>query len=168
MNNTVPRSDEHAFSAQKNACSKMIILDYYDGPVSGVAECEQDGQAYCFDMLDWDDQQDVRIFSLAPLASESFNRVVHLCSRQEEPRWPLWVPTRPEDFPASEAEKFWFAIAETLKDAGPPEWIVAWRDFGEGFLSIRNITQEDKLTLDGWFARLEPSRDWFAFLGLKK
>ena len=61
-----------------------------------------------------------------------------------------------------------FEIAETLKDADPPEWIVAWRDFDEGVLSARNITQEDKLTLDGWFARLEPSRDWFAFLGLKK
>ena len=29
MNNTVLRSNEHAFSAQKNPFSKMIVLDYY-------------------------------------------------------------------------------------------------------------------------------------------
>jgi len=48
---------------------RVLATDYYDGPLEGFAECCHCGAAYHFEMLDWDDSQDTRIFRFAPLAT---------------------------------------------------------------------------------------------------
>ena len=45
---------------------RLVAVGYYDGPTHGLVECGGCGRLYAFCKLDWDDGQDVRIFSLAP------------------------------------------------------------------------------------------------------
>lgn len=53
---------------------RLLATGYYDGPTDGFVECNVCRQAYAFHMLDWDDEQDVRIFGLAPVR-ESFESI---------------------------------------------------------------------------------------------
>jgi hypothetical protein len=46
---------------------RMLSTGYYDGPTEGFMECYICKETYVFSKLDWDDEQDIRIFSIAPV-----------------------------------------------------------------------------------------------------
>lgn len=75
---------------------KMIILDYYDGEISGFyAEDEASETVSRFELLSWDDQQDWRIFCVGriPNGGEQFRKLVELYKQFEDEHWPMWVPS---------------------------------------------------------------------------
>jgi len=157
------------FPGAKSPFSKIIALGFYDGPTSGMAQCEICSAIYKFVMLDWDDDQEVRIFSLAPFASAAWTRTVNLLSKHESPNWPLWFPKW--EFPSelvrnnvdNETDKI-------LANAGISELVIASNRYGDRILAAQKLTTEDREYIKDWFS-LEPSdvaRDWFSYLGLTK
>src|SRR5262245_36096829 len=83
--------------------AKVIALDYDDGPTSGLVRCREDAESYRFEQVavdidgrvdheSWDRGEELRIFTLAPLPSEEFDRIVARLAAIEPPVWPIWWP----------------------------------------------------------------------------
>lgn len=150
----------------RNPFSRMIILDYYDGPMSGAAQCPS-GLAFRFEMLAWDDRQDTRVFSLTPLPPGRFAALTVTLSRLGEPRWPVWAPNW--DGVSQDGEPLEREVERALDGTQAPEWVVAWHDLErDGLLAARRVGSEDR---NGAFVQLsdqQADRDWFTVLGLAK
>lgn len=137
--------------------SKAIALGYYDGPTSGVVQSERNLTTYKFQLLAWDAGQDMRIFSMAPLSSQSFERLVNLLSQIQPPLWPLWVPIW--NFPSQEtANIVEREVERILGQADFPGLVVAMKSIMSEIVSVKVVMPND-------FDRTE---DWFAFLDLDK
>jgi hypothetical protein len=151
--------------------SKILALGFYDGPTSGVLQCRQCGAVHRFDMLDWTEDHNVRVFRLALLPADALERCVRaLCGYSPPPRWPVWVPVRwqggGEDTRAAADRE----VQSMLATAGPPALIVAWEGYGERMMAARRLPAEELLDIPDWFSLEEPAggRDWFALLGLSR
>lgn len=135
--------------------SKIIVLDYYDGPISGVAQCARCDAAYVFQMLDWDEDQDIRTYSLSPLPSESFARLVQALTALGEPKWPVWVPiwTFPTESIRQTVER---EVGTTLQAKGPPTSMISSSD------NLTSFAVVDDLSLDGLaqMAHVGGAFDW--------
>ncbi|MBI4854577.1 MAG: hypothetical protein HY819_22490 [Acidobacteria bacterium] len=70
---------------------RIIVLDYYDGAKAGILQCQICSSVYKFDMIDWDEHQDIRIFTLSELPCQSFEILISICQEIEKPKWPQWV-----------------------------------------------------------------------------
>src|SRR5712692_1783644 len=86
--------------------NRMISFSYYDGTTSGLTQCAVCGREYCYDLLSWDEKQDVRIFGLCSVAGGSFHELTTLCSGHETPRWPEWHPEFKLQSDAAQREAF--------------------------------------------------------------
>jgi hypothetical protein len=170
MNQFTPCCQQlEAFPGAKSPFSKIIALDFYDGPTSGITQCEICSSVYRFVMLDWDDDQEVRIFSLVPLPSQSWIQVANLLSKHETPNWPMWFPRWeiPSEAVRNSVDD---ETDKILESAAMPEFAVAWDRYGSKVLAAKRLKKEDLKFIKDWFS-LEPSdcvRDWFSFLGLEK
>ena len=98
--------------------SRMLVLGYYDGPTEGIAECRE-GHVAVLRMVDWDDRQDVRVFSVCELPSAPFNELERLVAETENPTWPVFLPR----VPLSDAGEC--AVQGLLDKAQRPEYVVA-------------------------------------------
>jgi hypothetical protein len=125
----------------------VLALGYYDGPTDGLLWEDQAGRAYRFEMLAWDDRQDLRVFRLRELPASAFAQLVDRLSRCEPPRWPLWVPSwRAEMEPPTE---------EALRQAGPSVWVIAAEDLLGEIVAAKPAPTSAAV-----------DADWFSFLGL--
>ena len=148
--------------------SKILALDFYDGPMAGILQCETCHSVYKFDMLDWDEDHEVRIFRLAALPSESLAQCVAALAQPEPPRWPVWVPSR-EKLPSEQVrEEVDRAVQRFLAQAKSAELIVAWSGYGERILAAKSVPAKELNEFPDWFSLEDPhsGRDWFAVLGL--
>lgn len=136
---------------------KVIALDYHDGPTAGLLQCKECSRAYRFNMVSWDDGQNVRIFTLALLPEGSFAQLESAYAQHQAPIWPLWVPRW--EFPSDDAKHTLESrTEEVLGRAGPPQLVLASEDLSNRILLGKAITSQTIATV----------RDWFAFLGLSK
>ncbi len=127
---------------------KVLAFSFYDGPTDGVLRCV-DGQVYRFDLLAWEEQtQDLRVFSLSPLAPAEWARLIALCSSHDFPRWPSWGFRWQEQLRQP--------IQDILRQASPVEWVIATEDLQGEILRVKAIRPEE-------LARVT---NWSAFLGL--
>jgi hypothetical protein len=139
--------------------SRIIALGWYDGPTAGLLQCGACSREYRFELLDelfdGEDEQDLRVYSLAPLVSGSVTRLTDALSRYELPRIPIWVPHW--EFP-TEAEKSELdRLSDQILDgAGPPELVIATPDLSETIVATKTVTPEDLVQIT----------DWFSYLGL--
>jgi hypothetical protein len=146
--------------------SKMIVFGYYDGATSGVVLCGGCSAAYTFEMLAldgdgkydrqaWDRGEEMRIFSLAALPSQSFARLVDTLTRIEAPKWPVWVPSR-----ASSQEQLLQVVDKEVNAivsaASHPGLVVASSALLKKIAVAHEVTTEQINTV----------QDWFSFLGL--
>jgi hypothetical protein len=150
--------------------TRIVALGFYDGPTSGVVECLTCGSAYKFDMLDWDDTHEVRIFRLALLPPGALAECVQALAPVGPPHWPVWVPMRsrfPSDEAAAQADR---DLSAVLAKAAAPELIVAWAGYGERILAAAPQPHGELETVPDWFSVEDPHeiRDWFSRLGLVK
>ncbi len=152
----------------KSPFQKMIIEGFYDGPTSGLVQCEVCSASYRFLMVDWDDRQDVRVLSLAPLPVQSFDRVVSIISEVEPVPWPMLYPWR---IPSDDLREFVeVRIKEIVDKAGPPTIVAACSRYGDTILAAKGLDENDLKDVQDWFYPEGPKgeRDWFSFLGLNR
>jgi hypothetical protein len=152
----------HEGSRYPSPFTKVLALGWYDGPTNGVLECRPDGQTYKFDLLDevrqWPrEEEDLRVFTLAPLPRGAIQRLAEAYARYLTPHWPVWIPAW--KFPTASDQQAMDALTdEVLAQAGPTEWVIATTDLLGIILLARRATPEE-------VARVS---DWPAFLGLGK
>ncbi len=148
--------------------TKIIALDWYDGPTGGILQCEACQAVYHFDMLDWDYHQ-VRVFRLRPLPGSCWTQTLAALDQADpSPRWPVWMPSK---WPSEEAlENTNTMLREIFAQAKPAEFIVAWLGYGEKILAAKKVPSKDLQTEPVWFdiQDLTDVRDWFALLGITK
>jgi hypothetical protein len=51
----------------KDVCFRIDIVDWYDGPSSGIFVCEECQSHYRALLIDWNEDHSERVFSLSPL-----------------------------------------------------------------------------------------------------
>jgi hypothetical protein len=150
--------------------SRILALGFYDGPTAGILQCGTCGAVYRFDMLDWDDNQEVRVFRLAALPPGSLEEAIRVFEKAGPPRWPVWIPMRsafPSEEAAQEADR---AVGRLLDRAETARWVVAWSGYGERIVAARGVGPEELAGATDWFSVADPTsaRDWFLFLGLPR
>ena len=153
--------------AEARSAYLMVALDYYDGPTSGVMQCQIFFAEYRFMMLDWDDRQSDRVYSLEPLPLKSFKQILDVLSKYEPPKLPLWFPLR--QYASKQVyELVEQQLAEVMGKAGSATTVVAMSQWGEKILAARALSSSDTKYVQSWFSLKEPkpSRDWFSFVGL--
>ena len=107
--------------------SRLIALDWYDGPTEGVLQLGDSGPIFRFQMLDErigsPENEDVRVYGLYPLPVESIDRLVELLSPTHTPNWPVWWPIWkfPSDDVRLGIEK---QTDEIMSQSGPLSWIL--------------------------------------------
>jgi len=130
--------------------SRIIAFDYYDGPTSGVIQCKQCLDAYKFEMLAWDEGQDVRVFSLALLPSHTFTRLMKALAPLGSPSWPVWVPVW-EYQTDSLREAVEQEVQYLLNEADSPQYVIAAQDLLNTLLRFKEISQENYPIGQNWF-----------------
>lgn len=73
--------------------SRVVVLDYYDGPIEGLIEF--DHGSYWFDMPDRDEQLaqgGTRLFELTRVPADAIDQVVSALTPYDQPVWPVWCP----------------------------------------------------------------------------
>ncbi len=153
---TPSRRDPASLAESKCPFSRIIALDYYDGPISGAAQCAQCSAEYRFEMLAWDDSQDVRIYSLAPLPPQSVAQLTAALSETGPPSWPVWVPIW-KFVSEGIGEAVGQEVQRILDRAGSVELVIASEDSLATIMSAKQVTGE----------RIAMTMDWFSFLNLK-
>src|SRR5262249_25841849 len=71
--------------------ARMLGLEYYDGPMSGVGQTE-DRKAYYFTIVAWDEEHLERVFAVAEIPGIVADRVWKAFEAVEPPRFPKWYP----------------------------------------------------------------------------
>ncbi|MBF6611713.1 MAG: hypothetical protein IVW55_01125 [Chloroflexi bacterium] len=143
--------------AAKAPFSRILVLEYYDGLVSGLAECKQCLRVYRFDMVAWEGNAGIRVFTLGSVPTSFLQRAVEEYSRYEAPRWPLWVPFFKAPLPDRVMANVEQEIDRLLTTSvNHPVMVVASATSLESILKAKKITSRE-------FNRIQ---DWFAFLGL--
>lgn len=169
MNSMVCCQNPEALSNSDSSFTKIIALDFYDGPTGGILQCEACQTVYQFDMLDWDDHHQVRVFRLRVLPESNWNKSLQALGQAEpKPRWPVWVPCKwPSEHAREEANR---KLSKILAQAKPAELLVAWLGYGERILAARKFSPKDLDMEPAWFTVDDKSkfRDWFPLLGLSK
>jgi hypothetical protein len=151
------RDLESAVGKRSDAFSKILALGWYDGPTDGVAQCATCSAVYKFHMLDedrdWEDGQDVRIFSLAPLPAGALDKIVEVCPGAATAGWPVWAPTWRFESDAQQktAED---TVTRILDSAGPAQFVVVSDDGLQSVEMCRPVKMEELATIEDWFALL--------------
>jgi hypothetical protein len=169
MNSRVCCQNLEALSNSDSPFTKIIASDFYDGPTGGILQCETCQTVYQFDMLDWDDHHQVRVFRLRVLPESSWEKSLQALEKAEPPpRWQVWVPCKwPSDDAREEANR---KLSKILAQAKPAELLVAWLGYGERILAARKFSPKDLDMEPAWLTVDDKSkfRDWFPLLGLSK
>lgn len=150
--------------------ARIIALDFYDGPTSGILQCRTCGSVYRFDMIDWDEDHQIRVFRLALLPPDALDRCVAALAPYGPPRWPIWVPNRSNLLDPAAGEIADRAMQRVLEKTAPAELVVAWTGYGDKILAARKVPAAELSQARDWFSIEDPAafRDWFALLGLSK
>jgi hypothetical protein len=72
--------------------SWIVIYDYYDGPMSGLAVAETSGQMAYFRAVAWDAEECQRVYAMTQVDSSLGRALVDGLTALEEPRRPVWAP----------------------------------------------------------------------------
>jgi len=149
---------------QRSPFQRILSFGYYDGTTAGVAQCVGCSVAYKYDLLAWDEDQDMRIFGLAPLPSGSFSELLAASAVLGEPRWPTWVPVW--QFSSETIQnKVESRIQAVLNKAGPLTFVVATNDISNNFVAGKRITETNVELVQGLISKSVDVQEWLAFLG---
>jgi hypothetical protein len=169
MNSMVCCQNPEALSNSDSPFTKIIALDFYDGPTGGILRCETCHTVYQFDMLDWDDHHQVRVFRLRVLPENSWEKSLQALEEAEpRPQWPVWAPCKWPSVHAREEANT--KLSKILAQAKPAELLVAWLGYGERILAARKFPPKELDMEPAWLTVDDKSkfRDWFPLLGLSK
>lgn len=103
--------------------TKVLSLSWYDGTTAGLAQCSQCSRVFRYDLVDWDSEQERRVFVLSPINPREFRQIIDLLARSESPTWPFWNP-RWEFSSSEEKQRVMTEIDKHLDLAEKPEYVV--------------------------------------------
>jgi hypothetical protein len=108
--------------------SRVAAWDWRDGPTEGLLQFDCSGETYQFQLLEErpgeNDEDDIRVFGLYPVPSDSLDRFVAAVSPYHEPRWPIWWPVW--RFPSDDILSQINSLVDSIKDSAEPLlWIIA-------------------------------------------
>lgn len=104
---------------------RLLAWELYDGPVSGLVFCT-DREAYLFDLMAWDEEQRVRVFSLSTISHASVSVVLEGLAEIESPRWPEWWIKGSGD--SAGTAKLQQLIRDARAATSPAAWVVVTAD----------------------------------------
>jgi hypothetical protein len=119
--------------------SKVISIGWYDGTTSGLALDSPCSQAFRFDLVDWGPGQELRVFSLSPIAVPDFEQTVKLYNKFETPIWPIWYPRWPSA--PLEQERMGLELDSILARAETPGGVFASQSRFETILAAKRLTE---------------------------
>ena len=143
---------------------EIIALGYYDGPTSGLAKCRLCSSVYKFDLLTWDDRQDVRIYAFSPLPASAFQQAIDALAPLGAPTWPVWVPIW--QVPAEERAVIDGRISNLLGQAGMIKFVIASEHLAKGIMSAKLLTESESALVSS--GKPIDNDDWFTLLGLTR
>jgi hypothetical protein len=113
----------HHLQFSTTAFDRIVVLDWYDGALSGLAICQLCKQAFRFNVLASDRDERERIYAFWSLPVSILAPLDELIAALGPPRWPLWVPVwsfTTEQVQTHVEER----LDQAFRDAQGPEWIV--------------------------------------------
>lgn len=130
---------------------KVVFLGFDDGPTSGAVKCYSTPAAYRFEMLErdldgkvdwerWDRGEEIRIFSLAPMEIEAFNRFSVAFLEYESRR------------AVGESD-----ITDIFDEPCVPEFVIASTGINTAIIAVRPVSEVE----------IKSVTDWFSFLGFR-
>jgi hypothetical protein len=138
--------------------SNVIVLGYFDGETEGLLRCSICGQAFRFQLVDWDRNQDKRIFSLTWLGTPTYETILSTLTKvYGEPASRYWVPNNPSLTNVTR-ETVNNAVAGVLRDSNRPEAVLLTEHIEREILSLAILKQETPLESTDWWTVLGPSR----------
>lgn len=124
-------------------CRRLIVFDYYDGPMAGVLE-SQSGDVYRFEYTEEvhdPDGLDRRTFVLRPLPANALDRLATVIAPYIPPDWPDWLPIW--RFPDAATQAAVESQTDVILDeAGPDQWQVTADGLSSErpFVDVRPVT----------------------------
>lgn len=129
------------------------VLEWQDGPIVAVVRCPVCGRAGLLEMLDWSDDQRVRVHALAGLDPAAF-----ALFRRNAERGSCDLARRRHE------------IEALVASAGPAERLIAREAVAGAVLRSAAWPADVAPPSDSWQQRVSRARDsgWFARLGLAR
>jgi len=137
---------------------RAIVLGWYDGPTEGLVRCGACKRIFRFVALDSvDEDRGIRIYSLAPMPADSFERLIDALSPFMTPSWPMWVPRW--EFP-EEADRINIdrLVDDLIGRADAPELAITTPGLLEEIGDARPITASEAGQV----------HDWVSWMGLER
>jgi hypothetical protein len=150
---------------------RMVVLDWLDGPRSGILVCRKHDIAYKFttlaidngeyDFEAWDAGHEIQILGLTRLSVRQFAEIVEILSITQPPQWPIWYrgpykdPAVYEAYGPADA-----AVDAQLEEIENIDIVIAvhagTQSILEKALAVREIDTTMTLPseIDGWFSFL--------------
>jgi hypothetical protein len=139
--------------------ARMIIVEWYDGPVTGAAICGDCGAEFAFRMVASDDNQTMRIYTLADLQIGQFERLSSAFASAGPPKWPVWWPAHFSS--DKERDAAWRQAQTVLAAAAPPTCVVAAEELEKKILRASPVPRDeetppesDRAAFAWWMARM--------------
>lgn len=146
---------------------KMLIYDWYDGPVGGVVTLVDD-ESYCFYLLDWDSAHRIRIFGLQKLSVKLTSMISQLT--EEIPKWPVWFPS--ELIQPTKQSLGWTKSVKALRRwPDSIESVLVWDSVNEKAISVQLLPSDAHVDATPWFDAIESPKgqfDWFSYLSISR
>jgi hypothetical protein len=159
----------HLTDGIKSSFEQQLILDHYDGTLTGILKCATCETAYHCKIIDWTSKHDKRVFALGALPGGTFEQIVELFVKKgHSPNWPIWAP----HINAEEGRRAGLGaeMKRLLAAAGSRDLLIAADSYIKHLLALRladpaAIEDIEKSTTDGFPT---PVRNWFEYLGLER
>jgi hypothetical protein len=144
--------DENHPRPEPSPFDQVLILGWYDGPQEGFVRCARCKQVYHFNYLDsLDEDEGIRLFALAPLPTDSIERMTKALSPFMKPGWPMWVPIW--SFPTDEdRQRVDSLVAEIRKNAGPLRLVISTADIARQIQGAKLVSAQDASHVNDWIS----------------
>jgi hypothetical protein len=143
--------------------AEIIAIEFYDGPVSGLARCSSCRSVLQYKLLAWDERQEKRVFALAKMPSHAWDQIITLYS-YDQPRFPVWAPKWVE-LPKDELEKQENALLTVFRQREEWSWIALMSRYLDVLIDFR-LPGDLLLQIEEQAIYGEPKWQWLELFGL--
>jgi len=142
---------------------RVLSLGWYDGTTSGLARCANCSSVFKYDIVDWDADQEQRIFALSRIDPAEFDCVVDILSASEKPHWPFWNPRWPIE-PPELTERIKKEVDTYMSRANQPEYLIASDRKLAKIFAMRQLSESFRRKLPKDFDGLPITNDFSSWM----